>query len=108
MRGLAILITILFLLVFMLPFVVSFVLFILFAVGIFMLLARMGLLPGFVFKTYRFTTEESTGRAKWAAGGDNSRPREKGEKPSEKSWYQDDQDGEIINLPETALKRDEK
>jgi hypothetical protein len=89
-------------LVFMLPFVVSLVLFIFFAVGIFMLLARIGLLPGFVFKTYRFTTKDSNKNGRAPEGTNRSAGW------TDKSWYQDNQDGEIITLPETALKKDEK
>jgi hypothetical protein len=89
-----------------------------------MFLARMGLLPGFVFKRYRFRQQGDTGAATgrrrddgadaWSetpgrAGsgvwpGDSNSSRS----PGEKSWYQDDQDGEIITLPETALKKDDE
>jgi hypothetical protein len=115
LRGLVILALTLTVLVFMLPVVVGFLAFVILAVGIFMLLARMGLLPGFVFKTYTFQRQ---GDAR-----DGARRRRNGEQgqnagragygrdadyrsPGEKSWYEDDQDGEIITLPETALKKD--
>lgn len=107
LRGLIILVLLAAILVFMLPFVLGFILFVILAVGIFMLLARTGLLPGFVFKTYRFPSEERT--------RSGAEPRAEGERagvwpePEERvrnDWYQDDQEGEVITLPETALKKD--
>jgi hypothetical protein len=109
-------------LAFMLPFVLGFILFVALAVWIFMLLARMGLLPGFVFKTYRFPQGGETWKD--ADSRDDARANRKGGsfRPSSgesrsgagssgphdlNGWYQDDQEGEIITLPETALKKDE-
>jgi hypothetical protein len=91
--------------VLMLPFVLSFALFMILAIGIFMLLARVGLLPGFVFKTYRFPRdgEPWAGQYRGKAGVKDERSSAAG-----KDWYQDDQDGEVIVLPETALKKDDE
>jgi hypothetical protein len=102
LRGLSILVLFLTVMVLMLPFVLSFVLFMVLAVGIFMLLARVGLLPGFVFKTYRFQRdgEPGAGRYREKAGVEDEYSS-----AAVKDWYQDDQDGEVIVLPETALKK---
>jgi hypothetical protein len=73
-----------------------------------MLLARFGLLPGVVFRTYKFTDDRVTPQRRAraeermdAAGreGRDAPPRAEG------SWYQDTQDGEVIFLPESALKK---
>ncbi|MDR0648691.1 MAG: hypothetical protein LBF92_05095 [Synergistaceae bacterium] len=123
MRGLAIVALILTLLVIMLPFVVSFLIFVILAVGVFMLLARTGFLPGFVFKTYRFhphgdpwaeqgrrraSGQDANGKTTSSHNARRRRTDDDGDRrsPAETIWYQDDQEGEIITLPETALKKD--
>jgi hypothetical protein len=107
LRGLVILALLVAILVFMLPFVVGFILFVILAVGIFMLLARMGLLPGFVFKTYRFPSgERASSGTESRAEGDRAGVWPEPEGHRRNGWYQDDQEGEVITLPETALKKD--
>jgi hypothetical protein len=71
-----------------------------------MLLARFGLLPGTVFHTYTFTVkskEKSHYSENRFTGG---RPGSSGDFDKQEGWYQDVQEGEVITLPETALKKD--
>jgi hypothetical protein len=120
LRGLAILVLVLAILIFMMPIVIGIILSIVLAVWIFKLLARLGFLPGFVFKTYRFpqgteawkdTESGDKGRAervRESSGSQKPWPDAGESRSAANGWYQDDQEGEIITLPETALKRDDE
>jgi hypothetical protein len=93
---------------FLAPFILSFVAFLVLAVALFVLLSRLDLLGGrgTAYKTYTFRTRgaKKGGRASGESavfhsetGGGDAR-----------AWYQDEQEGEIITLPETALKKDDQ
>ncbi|MDR1944063.1 MAG: hypothetical protein LBQ19_04495 [Synergistaceae bacterium] len=89
--------------IFIMPFVLGIVVFAAVFVAIFMLLARLGLLPGVVFRTYKFAPGRDKGREAPRGGF-----RDETVGNSSNGWYQDVQEGEIITLPETALKKDDK
>lgn len=99
MRGLLILAVILAVIVFLLPVILGFVLFLVCAIIVFMLLARLGLIPGTVYRTYTFDSRENHS---------SSPIREEPPSYAPGGWYQGEQDGEIVTLPENALKKDEE
>lgn len=99
LRGLLILAVILAFLVFFLPLILGFVLFLICAIAVFMLLARFGLIPGTVYRTYTFDARRE---------GNRDVAREEPASHSPGGWYQEEQDGEIVTLPENALKKDEE
>lgn len=99
MRNLFILIFVLAALVLMLPFIVGFVLFLILAIIAFMVFIRLGLLPGSTFKIYTSESRRRSGNRPAAQGESSPRPPE--------GWSQGEQTGEIITLPETALRKDE-
>jgi hypothetical protein len=92
--------------VLMLPVLFGVIVFFAASVALFMLLARFGLLPGVVFRTYRFTDERAEPPSEERT--DATAHERVGGPLTESSWYQDTQDGEVIILPETALKKAEK
>ncbi len=100
MRGLLILAMILAVIVFLLPVILGFVLFLVCAIIVFMLLARLGLIPGTVYRTYTFDSREKRNTA--------SPMREEPSPHAPGGWYQGEQDGEVLTLPENALKKDEE
>lgn len=110
MRGFLILFAVLLLVITMMPFIMGFVVFVLLFAAIFMLLARLGLLPGATFKTYTYTSS-----SRKRPGEDVQKTRKtiyfEGDEVPPKGdadgWYQSAQEGEIITLPETALKKDD-
>jgi hypothetical protein len=90
----------------MMPFIVSAVFFLLLFVLVFMFLGRLGLIPGMTYRRYTYTTTRrpSAGqRTKPFRSDDETPPGE-----SADDWFQSEQDGEIITLPETALKKDDE
>jgi hypothetical protein len=92
----------------MLPLIFGVVAFAVASIAIFMLLARFGLLPGVVFRTYRFTDDRehtSQTRRRESARHSEGVFAHESEPGGEASWYQEIQDGEVIILPETALKK---
>ncbi len=101
LRGLLILAAILAILVFFLPLILGFVLFLICAIAVFMLLARFGMIPGTVYRTYTFDTHTGKNR-------DDVPTAEEPTSYSPGGWYQGEQNGEIVTLPENALKRDEE
>jgi hypothetical protein len=93
-----------------LPFLFGFVLVLICAVGLCILLDRFDLLPGDVFKTYRFRTKGGTPDKSEEPRRDESTIRFENDitRPgNHDDWYQDVQEGETITLPETALKKDD-
>lgn len=104
MRGLLLFIAIMALVVFFMPVILGFLLFLTLLVLVFMLLARFGLLPGSVYRSYRRrTTTENPGEAyRGTVDAEKPGPR-RNEQDESAGWYQDVQEGEIITLPETAL-----
>ncbi len=106
MRGLLVTLGFFALIFFMMPFILSVVGFVLLFALAFLLLARLGLIPGM---TYRRTTYTTTSRktrqeprTKTVFWSDETPPRQ-----DDGGWFQSDQEGEIITLPETALKKDD-
>lgn len=100
MRGLLIMAVVLAVVIFLLPVLLGLALFLICAVIVFMLLARLGLIPGVAYRRYTF--DPRTGRV--------TPPSEQKNEPSSRApggWYQGEQDGEIITLPEEALKKEE-
>jgi hypothetical protein len=84
-----------------LPFILALAAFIVAAVAILLLLARLGVLPR--IKTSRYTSiwEETSDR--------RSRRNNRNFNSAEETaagWYQSTQEGETITLPETALKKE--
>jgi hypothetical protein len=109
LRGFLILFVILLLLLTLMPFILGFVLFLIVVFGVFVLLARLGLLPGTVYRTYTFTetdappqhSDRRRNRRKIVFVEDTPPPK------ADDDWYQSEQDGEVVTLPESALKKDE-
>jgi hypothetical protein len=85
--------------IFFLPFILAFVLFILIAMGVMVTLARFGLLPGLRVKRRTFKQSRASGR--------HTETSFRFEEEVE-GWYQSTQEGEIITLPETALRKESK
>ena len=120
LRGFLVLALILIALTFLLPFILGFVVILFVAFGVFMLLARLGLLPGATFRTYTYSTRDRTAgsaRSPYSrsrstqGGGDERTIRFDEEAPAdngESGWYQSTQEGEIVTLPETALKKEDE
>lgn len=98
MRNLFILILVMAALVILLPFILGFVLFLICAIFAFMLFIRLGVLPrSSAYGTYTF---DSRGREE----NRYADREESADRPPE-GWSQGEQAGEIITLPETALKK---
>lgn len=97
MRNLFIFMVVMAALVMLLPFILGFVLFLICVIFAFMLFVRLGFLPRSSYRTYTFDSRERRGTK--PAGQENpvSRPPE--------GWSQGEQRGEVVTLPETALKR---
>lgn len=104
MRGLLILALLLIAGFFLLPFIVGFIIFIVCVFAVILLLSRLGLLPGATFRSYRYTVEDRQPRRERPFTEED---RGTGVETPE-GWYQDTQEGEIVTLPETALKKDEE
>lgn len=107
MQGILVFALIIVAIIVLFPFIISLVVFCLLALGIFMLLARFGLLPGSSFKTYTYTSQGDTpprpGRTTIVFEEDAPPAR-----PEKDGWYQELQEGETIVLPEDALKKDDE
>jgi hypothetical protein len=101
MQGYLMLLLILVAVVIFLPFLLVFVIFIIIAAGILMALARFGVLPGVRVRTYTYRRGNVSG---WRRNRDDSDFRFEGE--TRGGWYQSTQEGEIITLPETALRKE--
>ena len=111
MRGLLVTLGFFALIFFMMPFILSVVGFVLLFALVFLLLARLGLIPGMTYRRTTYTTtsrkpprayqEPQTKTVFWSES-DATPPRQE-----DGGWFQSDQEGEIITLPETALKKDD-
>jgi hypothetical protein len=86
------------------PVILNIVVFSILAAVVMMLLARLGILPGAVFKRYGGGDGKFGWRWKWKS------PKRKDDGRRGEKWYGAPQDGEEITLPETALhkKKDSK
>jgi hypothetical protein len=95
------------LIIFIMPFIISVAGFLLLFALVFMFLARIGLIPGMTYRRYTYTTTSrkpsDAPRTKPFRFDDDAPPSESGS-----DWFQSEQDGEIITLPETALKKDDE
>jgi hypothetical protein len=89
------------------PFIMGVVGFLLIFVLVLMFLARLGLIPGMTYRRYTYTTTSrepsDAPRTKPFRFDDEVPPRESGS-----DWFQSEQEGEVITLPETALKKDDE
>ncbi|MDR1472911.1 MAG: hypothetical protein LBS75_10360 [Synergistaceae bacterium] len=109
MRGLLILTLILAAFFFLMPFILGFFIFLTLTTMIFMLLARLGLIPGRSPRTY---ARRFGGRRAWTDRstrvGHNVRfeNEEREWRERRDGWYESAQEGEVVILPETALKKD--
>ena len=107
MRGLLVFLIFFALILFMMPFILSvFGFFLLFAL-VLLLLARLGLIPGMTYRRYTYTTTSRRPPRQQQA----KNFRFEGEEAPQKNdggWFQSEQEGEIITLPETALKKDDE
>jgi hypothetical protein len=129
LRGLLILILILTVFFFLMPFIFGFLIILTGAAMVLMALIRFGLIPGGSFKTYtygfgdrqgwknkntrhgqniRFEDEERDWR-EWHDLRDSRESQDSQDSPKNRGggWYESSQEGEIINLPETALKKED-
>jgi hypothetical protein len=125
LRGLLILILILTVLFFLIPFIFGFLIILAVAAMVLMTLIQFGLIPGGSFKTYtygfggrqgwknknaqhgqniRFEDEERNWR-EWHDLRDSRESQDS--RKNRDGWYESSQEGEIINLPETALKKED-
>jgi len=102
-RGLLISALILAVLVFMMPLILGIVLLLICAVVLFAVLTRLGLLPGVTYKTYTFDTRRRNGSRRASRT-----VREEPVPDAPEGWYQGEQRGEVITLPETALKKSDE
>jgi hypothetical protein len=95
------LILVLMTMVFFLPFILALIAIIVIALIIAAILARLGLLPGMraVYWFGRAPRERDDGRS--FRFDDGETPRESGD-----GWYQSTQEGEVITLPDTALRKE--
>ncbi|MDR1916779.1 MAG: hypothetical protein LBQ58_09425 [Synergistaceae bacterium] len=112
MRGLLILILILIAIFFMMPIILGVFLVLICTAFVFILLARLGLLPAGSFKTYTYTyspfeTQDSVREGRHSRKNINFEDEERDWRENRDGWYGSAQEGEIINLPETALKKDD-
>ena len=104
MRGLLILLMIIAIVIFLMPVILGAVIFFMAAIALLMLLANFGLLPGVVFRRYRWIKSDAPrARRRTRAHFDNDeRVWEEN-----KGWRGFHDDNEVITLPETALRKDE-
>ncbi|MDR3331393.1 MAG: hypothetical protein LBT08_02080 [Synergistaceae bacterium] len=108
MQGFFALFLILAMIVFLVPFILWFAVFAIIAASIFILLVRFGLLGGMPrTRTYTFSTK-STKRGRTYKGRVERHFNFEEESAGDNSggWYQSTQEGEVVTLPETALKKD--
>jgi hypothetical protein len=103
MQGLLILALIIAVVIFLMPMILGVVIFLICAVALMLLLARLGFLPGAVFKKYDASVKGKTPGRKRSF---NFEDKERDWKETKQGWYKSAQDGEEVILPETALKKD--
>ena len=109
MQGLLIFGLLFAMIVFMMPFIMGFAIIIVISVAILWLLARLGFFRGRgrTYHTYTYTTKRTSERPRPQA----SRPFEEPirvDEDEDEVWYQSTQEGEMITLPETALKKEDE
>ncbi len=104
MRGLLVSLAFFVLFFLMMPFILSVVAFVVLFAFVLILLTRLGLLPGVTYRRYTTTTKPRPHqtRAKTVFVVDNDPPQ-----ADKNGWFQSEQEGEVITLPETALKKDD-
>jgi hypothetical protein len=107
LQGLLILALIIGMVIFFMPVILGAVIFFICLAALFILLARLGLLPGAAFKTYTFPVDDRT----WSSPRRKRKIRfedeERDWRESREGWYRSSQEGEEIILPETALKKED-
>lgn len=104
LRGLLTFIIFMALLIFFLPYILGLVLLIIGALAVFLLLARMGFLPGARYRSYTYTGKGDQSARKTVVFTEESAPSD----DNAGGWYQSVQEGETITLPETALKKEDE
>lgn len=110
LRGLLIFGLLFAMIVFMMPFIMGFVFIIVISVAILMLLARFGFFKGRgrTYRTYTYTTGRTSGGPRPKSSRPFEEPIRAPDDGEDEVWYQSTQEGEMITLPETALKKEDE
>ena len=100
--------------IFLAPMIVGLIIFALCVAAIAILLARLGLLPGFRYVRFGGGTRANRSQRQWnwyhrGRNGKNTQGSDVNRSETKRDgggWYQNSQDGEEITLPETALRKE--
>ncbi|MDR1580356.1 MAG: hypothetical protein LBS35_08355 [Synergistaceae bacterium] len=104
MRGLLILSIIIAIVIFLMPFILGAVIFFIAAIALLTLLANFGLLPGVMTRRHRWIKNGTPRADRRTRAHSDQAGRVSEENTGERGFHDDN---EVINLPETALRKDE-